>query len=107
MIIKVNIVLFIFCKDRQDRSQRQDRSGKQAHERISIRWLAIPRVTSDVSAAPSPYHRNDTEDGAGRRRDNDRRDRDGGRGGRRGREGRGQVSLETQVRPVSLVASLT
>ena len=40
---------------------------------------ALPRVTSEVSAAPSPYRRNDTDDGAGRRRDNDRRDRDGGR----------------------------
>ena len=33
---------------------------------------AIPRVTSGVSAAPSPYRRNDTDDGTGRRRDNDR-----------------------------------
>jgi len=63
-----------------------------------------------VSAAPSPYRRNDTDDGAGRRHDNDRRDRDGGRGGPGGREGRGHVmftSLQTQVRPVLLVASLT
>jgi hypothetical protein len=54
---------------------------------------AIPRETSGVSAAPSPYRCNDTDDGAGRRRDNDRRDR-------------WSTSLETQVRPVSLVASL-
>ena len=32
---------------------------------------AIPRVASGVSAAPSLYRRDDTDDGAGRRRDND------------------------------------
>ena len=41
----------------------------------------MPRTSSGVSAAPSPYRRNDTDDSAGR----DRRDRGGGRGGRGGR----------------------
>jgi hypothetical protein len=49
---------------------------------------AMPRAPSGAPAAPSPYRRNDSDDGAGRRRDNDRRDRDGGRGGR---EGHGNV----------------
>jgi len=65
---------------------------------------AIPRVTSDVSAAPSPYRRNDTEDDAGRRRDNDRRDRAGGRGGR---EGRGNVHFARDTGTPCLTSSIT
>jgi hypothetical protein len=60
-----------------------------------------------VSAAPSPYHRNDTEDGAGRRRDNDRRDRDGGRGGHGGREGRGHVHFARDTGTPCLTSSIT
>ena len=37
----------------------------------------IPKTPSGAPAAPSPYRRNDSDEGAGRRRDNDRRDRDG------------------------------
>ena len=66
---------------------------------------AIPRVTTGVSAAPSPYRRNDTDDGTGRRRDNDRRDRVLDVEVERVVDM--STSQETQVRPVSLVALLT
>jgi hypothetical protein len=62
---------------------------------------AMPRVPSGVSAAPSPYRRNDTDDGAGRRRDNEVEDVEVERVVDM------STSLETQVRPVSLVVSLT
>ena len=60
-----------------------------------------------MSAAPSPYRRNDTDDSAGRRRDNDRRDRDGGRGGRGGREGRGNVHFARDTGTPCLTSSIT
>jgi hypothetical protein len=68
---------------------------------------AIPRVPSGVSAAPSPYRRNDSDDGAGRRRDNDRRDRDGGCGERGGREGRGNVHFARDTGTPCLTSSIT
>jgi len=68
---------------------------------------AIPRVPSGVSAAPSPYRHNDSDDGAGRRRDNDRRDRDGGRGGRGGREDRGNVHFARDTGTPCLTSSIT
>ena len=68
----------------------------------------IPRASSSgVSAAPSPYRRNDTDDSAGRRCDNDRRDRDVGRGGRGGSEGRGNVHFARDTGTPCLTSSIT
>jgi hypothetical protein len=68
---------------------------------------AIPRAPSGAPAAPSRYRRNDSDEGAGRRRDNDRRDRDGGRGGRGGREGRGNVHFARDTGTPCLTSSIT
>jgi hypothetical protein len=66
---------------------------------------AIPRVTSGVFAAPSPYRRNDTDDGAGA--DVTTIDAIEMEDVEVERVVDMSTSLETQVRPVSLVASLT
>ena len=49
----------------------------------------------------------DTDDSAGRRRDNDRRDRGGGRGGRGGREGRGNVHFASDTGTLCFTSSIT
>jgi len=70
--------------------------------------IKLTRVTSGVSAAPSPYRRNDTDDGAGADVTTiDAIEMEDVEDVEVERVVDMSTSLETQVRPVSLVASLT
>jgi hypothetical protein len=59
------------------RADRELKARDKTGEEIKLTrsdGTAIPRIPSGVSAAPSPYRCNDSDDGTGRRHDNDRRD---------------------------------